>query len=211
MQNFFRMALLAVVLAALALTTAPSAEATKLKQQNLTQLITEAQSIVAGEVVKVTDGIADNGMPYTEVTLKVGDVAKGGIQAESDYTFRQFGLLKPRDMGNGKQLLAVTPAGFPTWSEGEFAVAFLYTPARKTGLQTTAGLAQGKLTMVNGQLVNQFNNVGLFDGVEINPQLLSESENQLLNTQAGAVDAAAFMTLVSRAVSEQWIENGEMQ
>ncbi len=45
-------------------------------------------------------------------------------------------------------------------------MAFLYKPASLTGLQTTAGMTQGKLRMLEGRLGNELNNVGLFDGVE---------------------------------------------
>ena len=41
--------------AALALLGGPAAHAMKLKQQNLTQLIADSQSIVAGKVTQVTD------------------------------------------------------------------------------------------------------------------------------------------------------------
>ena len=158
----------------------------------------------------MTDGIDDNGVPYTEVTIAVEKAAKGNVADDSKYTFRQFGLLKPRKMDNGMELLAVTPEGFARWSEGEQVLAFFYKPAPRTGLQTTAGLAQGKLSLTEGKLVNEFDNAGMFEGVEINDSLLSREERNML-TAPGAVDAQTFMGLVSRAVSERWIENGEMR
>lgn len=187
-----------------------NAEATQLKKQNLTQLINESQSIIYGTVKSVTDGIADNGIPYTEVTIVVADSAKGNIKDKAEYTFRQFGLLKPREMSNGKQLLAVSPDGFPQWRQDETVMAFLYKPATRTGLQTTVGLAQGKLHLNNGKLVNQFNNLGLFENVEIEESLLSAEEASML-TLEGAVDAETLMGLVGRAVSGDWIEKGEMK
>ena len=113
-------------------------------------------------------------------------------------------------MENGHKLLAVAPEGFARWIEGETVVAFMYKPASRTGLQTTAGMAQGKLKLVNGKLVNEFNNTGLFEGVEIADGLLTGEQHNMLTTP-GAVDAHAFMELVARAVSEGWIENGEMR
>jgi hypothetical protein len=205
-----RMPVVGLALAALMLLTTPAAQAMKLNSQNLAQLINESQSIIQGTVKSVSDGVADNGMPYTEVTIAVGSAAKGNIKESSNYTFRQFGLLKPRKMANGKTLLAVSPEGFPRWNQGETVVAFMYTPASKTGLQTTAGMAQGKLTMNNGMLTNEFNNAGMFDGVEINSALLT-SEQQNMLTTPGAVNAAQFMDLVGRAVSENWIANGDMK
>lgn len=199
-----------VVATALLLLAAPATQAMKLKKQNLTQLISESQSIVSGVVRTVTDGIDDNGLPYTEVTIAVGKSAKGRITEDSDYTFRQFGLLKPLKMANGKTYLAVSPEGFPRWNKGESVVAFLYKPAANTGLQTTAGMAQGKFSLAGGKLFNDFDNAGLFDGVEIADHLLDDAERHMINT-AGAVDAGTFMQLVGRAIDEDWIAKGEME
>ena len=184
--------------------------ATKLKPQNLTQLIQQSESILAGTVRSVTDGIDANGVPYTEVTIAVGAKSKGKVKTGQDYTFRQFGLLKPRQFPDGRQLLAVSPEGFPRWAEGEYVIAFMYSPAARTGLQTTAGMAQGKFTSINGQLANQFNNHRLFDGVAIDPSLISTREAAMLNA-GGAVDTEVFMGLVGRAITEGWIENGGMK
>jgi hypothetical protein len=201
---------LALVAAALALTGVAPAQAAKLRPQNLTQLITDSQMIVGGKVVRVADGVTATGLPYTEITLAVNDSAKGELRGGAQYKFRQFGLVAPRKMPNGKMLLAVSPEGFPRWQEGERVIAFLHKPASKTGLQTTAGLAQGKLTVLNGQVFNEFGNRGLFDGVKIADNLLSEKEKTMLASQ-GPVDAATFVGLVGRAVSGNWIQSGEMR
>jgi hypothetical protein len=200
----------AVLGTALALLPAVAVQAAKLKQQNLTQLIADAQMIVAGKVVRVTDGVTPQGLPYTEITLSVQDSARGQLRGGASYKFRQFGLVAPRKMPNGKMLLAVTPEGFPRWQEGERVIAFLHKPASKTGLQTTSGLAQGKLTLLDGRVFNEFNNRGLFDGVKVNDALLSTNERAMLASQ-GPVDAATFVGLVGRAVSENWITTGEMR
>jgi hypothetical protein len=196
--------------ATLALLGGPVAHAMKLKPQNLTQLISDSQSIIAGKVTRVTDGIAPNGMPYTEITISVSDSAKGELRGGANYTFRQFGLLEPRKLPNGKTLIAVTPEGFPHWTVGEHVIAFMYKPASRTGLQTTAGLAQGKLNVLNGKLTNEFNNRGLFEGVKIQDGLLSDKERAMVKSQ-GSVDAATFVGLVGRAVSGNWVQTGEMR
>jgi hypothetical protein len=201
--------LLGLAVAAFVL-VAPVAQAMKLQRQNLTQLIADSQSILSGTVKKVTDGIADSGVPYTEVTIAVHSVAKGAVEAKTEYTFRQFGLLSPRTLPNGHKLLAVTPEGFPSWREGETVVAFMHRPASRTGLQTTAGMAQGKLSLVNGYLVNEFDNAGMFDGVEIDGALLSPAEENMLKTP-GPIEAEVFMGLVTRAVAEGWVTTGEMR
>jgi len=158
----------------------------------------------------VTDGVSARGLPYTEITIAVADSAKGELRGGKPYTFRQFGLLEPRKMPNGRVLVAVTPEGFPRWQEGEQIVAFLYRPASRTGLQTTAGLAQGKLTVLNGRIANEFDNRGLFEGVQISDDLLTEKERAMLKSQ-GPVDVATFVGLVGRAVNENWIARGEMR
>ncbi|WP_119717989.1 hypothetical protein [Cognatilysobacter tabacisoli] len=202
-----RSALLALAVLFLAV---PSAHATKLKQQNLTQLIRDADSIIGGVVKDVHDGVDDKGVPYTQVTISVGTSAKGRIAAEKDYTFRQFGLLQPRTLPNGHKLLAMTPEAFPRWREGEYVVAFLFRPAARTGLQTTVGLAQGKLSMVNRTLVNDFGNSGLFEGVKIDDALLTGEEKAMLKS-SGPVDLDTFLGLVNRAVDNQWVEKGGMK
>jgi hypothetical protein len=204
----FRLPIAAIT--AFALLAGSAAQATTLRRQNLTQLITESQSIISGKVDKVTDGVDENGTPYTEVTIAVSDAAKGSVRGGSKYTFRQFGLQKPHRLPDGKVLVAVTPEGFPKWATGERVVAFMYKPASRTGLQTTAGLAQGKLRMLEGRVSNEFNNEGLFDGVQIQEGLLSEKERAMLSSD-GAVDAATFIGLVGRAVNDRWIETGGMR
>lgn len=198
---------LAVVLALL---MAPMAQAAKLKKQNLTQLISSSESIVAGTVVKVVDGIDGNGVPYTEVTIDVGSVSKGKVEPGL-FTFRQFGLLNPRTMPNGQRLLAMTQDGFPKWRINEYVVAFMYHPASRTGLQTTAGMAQGKLTLHgDNRLSNEFGNDGLFDGVDVPASQLSAEQNTMVNGN-GPVATDAFLDLVSKAVKGRWIETGVMK
>lgn len=221
-RTFVQRATLGLAVAMLSLAIAPAALAAKLVNRNLTQLIADSETIIAGTVTSVTDGINENGVPYTEVTIAVASAAKGAVkgaakrdpQATSGdapvYTFRQFGLLKPRVMDNGRTFLGVTPEGFARWHEGETVIAFLHKPASMTGLQTTAGLAQGKLVLRNGRYANEFNNRGLFDGVEINRGLMtSAQQNMLLNP--GPADAGALMELIERAVADSWIERGEMR
>ncbi|MGI2258872.1 hypothetical protein [Shewanella sp. GXUN23E] len=200
---------LLALISALVLLAAPS-HAAKLKPQNLKQLIAESESILSGQVQSVTDGISEQGIPYTEVTIKVNTAAKGQHARNSSYTFRQFGLTQPRTLANGNKMLAVTPEGFPRWHANETVVVFMHEAAGLTGLRTTAGMAQGKFVIQGGKLRNEFNNHGIFSEMEFANGLLSESENKMLTT-TGAVDAADFMGLVGKAVSEQWISNGKMK
>jgi hypothetical protein len=203
--------LAAVVFAAtLALLLAAAMPAANLQRQNLTQLIAGAQVIVAGKVLRVADGITPTGLAYTEITLAVSHCVKGGLRDGASYRFRQFGLVAPRKLPNGKMLMAVSPDGFPRWQEGETVIAFLQEPASRTGLQTTAGLAQGKLTLLDGRAVNALDNRGLFDGVRIDDRLLRANERAMLASR-GPVDAATFTGLVDRAVRGDWIATGRMR
>mgnify|MGYP003114583577 FL=1 len=182
-----------------AMALSPAANAMKLKQQNLQELTQASQSIITGEVIKVTDGF-DNKRPYTEVTIQVGSDAKGKLKENSTYTFRQFGLIKPRSMGNGKVYLGVTPDSFAKWYEGENVIAFMYKPASITGFQTTAGMAQGKFVVRDGKVVNEFANAGLFEDMDTS-NFSNEERNML--TSPGAVKADVFINLVGKLTGVQ--------
>lgn len=186
------------------------ASATTFQQEaNLVDLLQQSQFILRGTVSNVTDGIDQRGVPYTEVTIKVSDAIKGDVGKE--YTFRQFGLLQPRDMGNGKRNLMVTPAGWATYTKGEDTILFLHKQAAWTGLQTTAGLGQGKFRVSMSNAANQANNAGLFKNVQVSPSLLGTKEQRALLTTTGPVNVNAFISLVRQAVKNQWVENGSMR
>ena len=65
-RGAFRHVLLGVVSAALVLAAGLSGAA-KLNSQNLTQLIAESESIIAGTVKEVFDGIDPDGIPFTRL------------------------------------------------------------------------------------------------------------------------------------------------
>jgi len=183
-----------------------AAQAKVMKKQNLLDLMKHTDSILVGTVSDKTDGFY-KGLPYTEVTVQVGQDIKG--DHGETYTFRQFGLIKPRSMGNGKVNLMVTPAGWPTYTKGEQVMLFLSKPASETGFQTTAGLTQGKFTIRNGRVANDTGNDALFNGVKITGQL-STAQRDLLSQAGGSYQTQAFLDLVKTAVDERWIENGVM-
>ena len=201
----------ACVVALLGLTMAGTlATATTFQREaNIVDLLQQSELILRGTVSNVTDGIDEHGVPYTEVTLKVSDAIKGEVGKE--YTFRQFGLLKPRDIGNGKMNLMVTPAGWATYTRGEDAILFLRKKASWTGLQTTAALSHGKFKVSMASATNQANNAGLFKDVQVNPTLLSNNEQRALLTTTGPVNANAFIALVRQAVQNHWVEKGTIR
>ena len=195
------------LLAMLFATTIANATTSR-REVNLVDLVANSELILRGTVVNLTDGIDDRGIPYTEVTLHVSEAIRG--QVGGDYTFRQFGLLKPRDMGNGTVTLMVTPAGWATYTKGEETILFLNKHAAWTGLQTTVGLGQGKFKVAMAGAVNQSNNAGLFKNVTIDPTLLGTKEQRVMMTQQGPVNVNAFVGLVKQAINGQWIETGRM-
>lgn len=200
---------MAVLLSALTL-LAPVTQAAQLQPQNLKQLIAESESILSGQVQSVTDGISEQGLPYTEVTIKVGEAALGSHAEGSEYTFRQFGLLKPRTLDNGNQMIAMAPEGFPRWNQDEVVVVFMHEAASLTGLRTTAGMANGKFVIQDGKVANEFDNQGIFENLEFADGTLAPAEQQMVNSD-GAYSATTFMSLLGKAVSEQWSSNGTMK
>ena len=189
---------------------APLAQASQLVPQNLKQMIKVSDEIVTGEVSKVSDGI-QNGVPYTEITLKVKGSIKHEMKTDSSYTFRQYGLLKPRKLADGRYLLPSKIEGMPTWAVGEKVTTFFNKPATHTGLRTPVGLAQGKLTSAGPKAANSFNNRDLFKGMTVDPSVLNPNEAAMLASRGGAVETGIFLQLVKRAVKEQWIERGVMR
>jgi hypothetical protein len=177
-------------------------------ESTIVDLVGKSELILRGTIASVTDGIDPNGLPYTEVTMHVAEAIRGNVGAE--YTFRQFGLLKPRSMGNGMVNLMVTPSGWTTYAQGEEAILFLNQHAKYTGLQTTVGLAQGKFKISMAGATNGRNNTGLFEHVKVSPSLLNASDQALLSTKKGAVDTQSFVSLVRKAVDGRWVEQGSM-
>ena len=202
-QNAFRYVTVLVSLVLVAM-SANVAFAKSIKKQNLVELLNHTDSILVGTVSKKTDGF-QGGLPYTEIELQVGQSIKGNHG--KDYTFRQFGLIEPRAMADGRVNLMVTPAGWPTYTVGEQVMLFLHKPAAETGFQTTAGLTQGKFTIRGNRIANGIDNESLFDSVKITGKLDAAQQN-LVEQTGGAYAAEAFLSLVRQAIEQDWIENG---
>jgi hypothetical protein len=182
--------------------------AMSLVEKNVVDLLGESDAIVVGTVGKVTDGIDDRGIPYTEVTLTVSESIRGSLP--DTYTFRQFGLMKPRPSSDGTRIMMPAPEGFPRYASGEQVLLFLFPQARRTGLRTTAGLLQGKFTLGPGFAANGTGNVGLFRNVKLEPGLIDESDKRLLATESGAVNSDSFLRFLRRAVQGRWVETGRL-
>ncbi|MFO1406665.1 MAG: hypothetical protein U1F08_03920 [Steroidobacteraceae bacterium] len=191
----------------LAAAAAP-AHATTIVPLTIVDMLGHSDAIVVGQVQTVVDGFDSRGLPYTEVTIKVSDTIRG--QNSGTYTFRQFGLDKPRRMADGRTYLG-RPTGWPTWRRGESAIVFMYSKSRATGFQTTVGLGQGKLSLANGKAMNAYGNTRLFRGVKVNPSLLDESEKKMFQTHEGPVDADTLRKFLHRAVEGNWVRNGGLR
>jgi hypothetical protein len=177
-------------------------------QPNIVDLVNDAEIIIRGNVVEVTDGFDENNLPYTQVKVQIKETIRGGVSGV--YTFRQFGLLEPREL-NGRLCLSVTPAGWATYSANEDAVLFLYKAASLSGLRTTAGLKHGKFAVRAGNALSQGENLGLFQGVAVDQSLLTDNDKRLFATKKGAVNADSLLSFVRRAVNDNWIGKGKMR
>jgi len=175
------------------------ASALKLLPLNLQEMTNQSQDIVAGVVQSVEDGFDETGIPYTQVSIKVGNVAKGKNKDAEIYTFRQFGLMKPRKLPSGNIYYGVSPEHFPTWSKDEHVVLFMFKPASKTGLQAPVGLAQGKFNVVNGIVSNNVTTKELFENVELPASLTSAERDVVKHPQNMSSDD--FFSLVEKLVN----------
>ena len=178
------------------------------EEQNIVDLVNYSEIIIRGNVVEVTDGFDENDLPYTQVTVEVKETLRGDVSGE--YTFRQFGLLKPRVI-DGRKYIGITPIGWATYAASEDVILFLSPAASLTGLRTTAGLGQGKFAVTAGGATSQNDNLGLFQKVTVDPSVLNDNDKRLLATKKGAVNADSLLSFVRRAVNDKWIEKGKMR
>ena len=183
------------------------AQATSLRHQNLVDLIGLSESILTGKVVTLTDGFQE-GVPYTEVTVSVDEAIRG--EPGHRYTFRQFGLMAPRDLGDGRTYVGVTPDGVPRFTVGDDVLLFLYKKGSLTGFRTTVGLDQGAFKKKGDLYENGFQNLDLMSGVRVKPSLLTPAELKLLKEKQGPIQADVLLGLVRKAVHERWVETGRL-
>ena len=192
-----------VVLVACLAMSFQHADATSVKKMNVADLIKNGDKIIAGRVTAVSDGFDSHNLPYTDVTVAISESLKGN--ANGYYTFRQFGLAQPRDLGDGRTYLGVSPDGFPRFRPGEDVVVFLF---KKTslGFQSAAGLMQGKFTVSGRSVANDINNLGLFKDVTVNSSQLTPAEQKMLTSEEGPVDTQLFTGFVKKAVQQSWFK-----
>lgn len=204
-----RPGLAALVLAAIVAATVNGwGHAAWAAHENLADLIAQSELILFGTVDQVSEGVSDQRVPFTEVTLDVTESLRGA--ASGRYRFRQFGLQGQREAAAGSSPLAMTPQGFPNWATGETVLVFLQRPARHTGLRTTVGLSRGKLTEVQGRFENRGGVGDLFEDLVVEADGLTADQLDMLSGDAQAVDSGALLALLRRALGENWVESGIM-
>lgn len=181
---------------------------TTMVKRNLADLTQMAEVIFVGKMTGASDGLLNGRIPYTEYAFEVLESIKGDLPTRSAYRYRQLGLLKPRDMGNGKTLALTGKniGGLPLYKNGETALIFLGKASPQTGLRTTVGLMQGKFMIENGRAANEVNNAGLFEGMKTNSAKLSNAEKAMMSQKVGALDAKMLIETVKRAVNEKIFE-----
>jgi len=184
------------------------AQATTVKHRNIVDLIALSDIIVSGTVVFVTDGLDANNFPYTEITMSLDESIRGG--ENGTFTFRQYGLLAPRDMGDGTTKLNTTLDGWPRYAQDQEVILFLYKASPVNGFRTTVGLLQGKFTVDGASLANAINNRGLFQGVSVDEDVLSAQELKMFQTEEGVLNRESFITFVRKAVDQGWVEGGRL-
>jgi hypothetical protein len=197
MQNRLRTAVVGALTVCLVVFGVLAGYGTTVEQMNVARLIEYSELILVGQVVGITDGFDGNNLPYTEITLQVAEAMKGA--AGGSYTFRQFGLMEPRDMGDGRMYVGVSPDGFPKFTVGEQVIVFLYART-SLGFQSSAGLLQGKFDIENSQVFNGINNAGLFKDITVDSEHLTDAEQKMIATVEGKCPAETFKDLVRKAV-----------
>ena len=174
---------------------------TSMVKMNVADLINHSDLIVVGRIVSLTDGFDGNNLPYTEITIQISETLKGSIRGT--HTFRQFGLLKPRKVGNGRMYVGVSPDGFPKFSSDEEVMLFLYQTTA-LGFQPIIGLMQGKFDIKDGIVANGINNLGLFDKVTVDESKIQVAvEASILEESGAPLNEAAQQKMMQLKLEEE--------
>jgi hypothetical protein len=198
-REFYKIIFGVLVVVCLA-ATFHSADATTVKKMTVANLIHYGDKIIAGRVTAINDGFDAKNLPYTDVTVAVQESLKGNTSGY--YTFRQYGLAAPREIG-GRTYLGVSPEGVPRFAVGEDVVVFLFKKT-SAGFQSTAGLMQGKFTVSGRTLSNGVDNSELFKGINVNQSQLTAAEKKMLATESGPIETELFKGFVKKAVQQNW-------
>lgn len=163
-------------LALLSVSVQPAQSAT-VRQMNLEQLVGNAYTIFRGTIVDVRPGTVQIGggeLPTVIYTVRVDEPFKGSFDEAKGVAVAEIqmvGELKSLVAGDVRRL-SILPE-LPQFQIGRDYL-ILTTQPSSYGLSTTVGLGQGafQLTGKSGSEVaaNEFNNVGLWNGMNVSVQ-----------------------------------------
>ncbi len=179
--------------------------ATKLLHRNLYELVSLSERIFVGKCVSVRESKYDpevSGILYTEYTFEVSETIKGNVTGI--IVFRQYGLTKPRIVGENVAIVKYIPA-MPLYREGQEYVLFLIGDS-VLGLTSPVGLFQGAFIITRDYtgrkvVLNGIQNLGLFKDMpvhKLNLQTFSRSERALFRMEKGAIHLETFISLVKK-------------
>jgi hypothetical protein len=162
------------------------------KPVNLAYLSQRADMIMQGRIIKVIEQPMPGypNIPTVAITIAVDQSLRGS--AGKTYTFREV-LIGQRPKSSKRN-----------YSAGQHFLLFLPTPS-KFGLSSPIGLGQGRFRITDdtsGQMtvMNERNNVGLFQGVEkaarASGKQLTANQRRLASTEHGPVALDDFISLV---------------
>ena len=181
--------------------------ATTLIHKNLAGLIVDSERIFVGECISVQEReieFSTGSIWYTEYRFEVIDRIKGNF--EGIVTIRQYGLVKPRQIGENRLLVSRIPA-MPVYNENQKYLLFLRADSR-FGLTSPIGLYQGAFLITHDQYgkevaVNGIMNRGLFEersSKSMNALDLTQSERQLAAKREGPFIAKDLISVVKKLV-----------
>ncbi|NIR51917.1 hypothetical protein GWO43_25420 [candidate division KSB1 bacterium] len=180
---------------------------TTLLHRNLKELVTIADRVFIGKCISVqgTEVQLSGGKIYaTEYTFEVSESLKGSVG--DVITFRQYGLSKPKQVGDELMYYGKIPA-MPTYNENEAYMLFLGRDS-KLGLTSPVGLFQGAFSIQQDNYgrqvaVNGIFNRGLFkdmDASEIQGLNLTQSEQRFVTKTSGPLFLHDFVSVVKKHV-----------
>ena len=163
--------------AAMAVLSALPAGAATVQQMNLAELVGNADKIIRGTIIDMRPSSVEIGggqLPTVIYTIRVDEAFKGTFDEAKGVAVTEVqmvGELKPLVVDNVRRL-SILPE-LPKFQIGHDYL-ILTTPPSPFGLSTTVGLGQGafQLTGKAGAEVatNEFNNIGLFRGMNVSVQ-----------------------------------------
>lgn len=172
MRPFLRRSTVLVSIASLF--AASSLMGATLLRMNLGEMSDRADKIFRGTIVDAVDGSLEVGggsLPTVTYVIRVDEAFKGSfptIKGEPFVEIRTLGKIRPVQVGDAKRVARLPE--MPRMEVGRSYLLFATTPSA-AGLSATVGLGQGCFQIRDAEgkelAVNQFDNVGLFDGMNL--------------------------------------------